>query len=139
MQRSKDHCRPKPIVSTRKSQAETCRITCRCACSLIWHLSSRNDFNPHSHTFSIAARVRRTSGFLQVSLSKIRGYIDVLDLYMARRGFPINASDYTSTAYDFVNTAASSAGYAVRPFWGDRAALQQGGYSPADVENGRDS
>jgi hypothetical protein len=69
--------KPKLIVSTRKSQAETCRITFRCACSVIQHFSSRNDFNPHSRTFSIAARLRRTSGFLQVSLSKIRGYIDV--------------------------------------------------------------
>jgi hypothetical protein len=65
--------RRKLIVSTRKSQTETCCITYRCACSVIRHSSSRNNFNPHSRTFSIAARARRTSGFLQVSLSKIRG------------------------------------------------------------------
>jgi len=69
--------KPELIVSTGKSHAETCYITYRDACSPIRHLSSRNNFNPHSRTFSIAARVRRTSGFLQVSLSKIRGYIGV--------------------------------------------------------------
>jgi hypothetical protein len=33
----------------------------------------RNNINPHSRTFSITARVRRASGFLQTSLSKILG------------------------------------------------------------------
>ena len=71
------NCRPKPIAPTRQSQAETCCITHRGASSVIRQPSSRNDFNPNSRTFSIAARIRPTSGFLQVSLSKIRGYIDV--------------------------------------------------------------
>ena len=69
--------RPKPIVPNRKSHTETCCFTDRCACSVIRHSSSRNNFNPHSRTFSIAARIRRTSVFLQVSLSKIRGDIHV--------------------------------------------------------------
>ena len=85
------NCRANPIGPTRKSQTETYCITYRCAWSPIRHLSSRDDFNPHSRTFSIAARVRRTTGFLQVSLSKIRGYIDV------RPACTCLAADFRST------------------------------------------
>jgi hypothetical protein len=48
-----------------------------CACSFNRRSSSRNDFNPHS-LLSKAARIRRTSTFLEVSLSKIRGDIQVV-------------------------------------------------------------
>src|SRR5262249_18819802 len=72
--------RRKPIVLTPTSQAETCRITYRCACSVIRHFSSRNDFNPYLRPFSIPGPgpPQTAGGFLQVSLSKIRGNISPL-------------------------------------------------------------
>jgi hypothetical protein len=64
-----------------------------------WHPPSRNNINPHSHTFSIApASAANAIGFLQVSLSKILGNIVVaFTLNMARLGFPMNANDLPTT------------------------------------------
>jgi len=61
------------------------------------YASSRNNINPHSRTFSIGpASAANASGFLQVSLSKIRGHAHqafTSALFAAK--FPMNANDYS--------------------------------------------
>jgi hypothetical protein len=62
-------------------------------------MSSRNHINPHSPTFSIARRIRRKPQRPPSSrvIENPRQYRCRLLFDMARRGFPINASDFWDT------------------------------------------
>jgi len=67
--------------------------------SRTWPSSSPNNINPHSHTFSIAARVPRKRQRLPSNLviENPRQHTSAFYLYMARCGFPMNASGYSTT------------------------------------------